>query len=49
MEFNNGDLYSGDWKFGKFDGIGKLTHQNKDYYEGSFKQGLKSGRGVLVL
>ena len=37
--------YEGDFKKGKFDGIGNFQMWNGDYYEGEWREGRRNGRG----
>ena len=39
--------YSGDLIEGVRDGNGKLTWSNGDFYQGTFKNGLRHGRGTF--
>eukprot|EP01100_Stratorugosa_tubuloviscum_P000667 TRINITY_DN1148_c0_g1_i1.p1 TRINITY_DN1148_c0_g1~~TRINITY_DN1148_c0_g1_i1.p1 ORF type:complete len:886 (-),score=402.98 TRINITY_DN1148_c0_g1_i1:64-2721(-) len=39
--------YSGFWVKGKFDGQGKITYKNGDYYDGSWKMDQYDGYGTL--
>lgn len=42
-----GSTYQGGIKGSSFEGKGKLTRSNEDYYEGSFRDGKKHGWGKL--
>ena len=44
--FNNGDIYEGDFKDGKFEGKGIYYFNNGDRYEGDFKDGKFEGKGT---
>jgi hypothetical protein len=41
------DTYTGDFKNGYPDGIGKYTWKNGDWYEGGWKHGQFEGKGIL--
>jgi MORN repeat len=43
---NKGEVYEGNFEFGKPDGLGKLTYKNGSYYEGEFSEGKKHGKGL---
>jgi hypothetical protein len=43
--YPNGDMYEGEWFYGKFDGFGKYTYTNGDYYEGQWMNHKKDGKG----
>ncbi len=43
--FKNGDVYVGQYKYGKPDGFGQYKWQNGNTYTGLFSNGLKHGRG----
>lgn len=48
-KINDGDLtYHGQIKNHKYDGKGKLTFQNADYYVGDFKDGRFANQGKFV-
>ena len=40
---SNKNKYDGEWKHGKPDGKGTMTHKNGDIYIGEFKNGFKTG------
>ena len=44
--YANGNVYKGEWRYGKYDGEGKLTFANGDEYEGSFFDGKYHGKGT---
>ena len=41
------DSYTGEFKNGYPDGIGKYTWKNGDWYEGSWKKGVMEGQGTI--
>jgi hypothetical protein len=43
-----GEQYSGEFKSGKYDGLGKLVDSKGDIYEGEFSYGRKHGNGKLT-
>jgi len=43
--FANGDVYSGNYAFGKPEGQGVYKWKNGSVYQGEFKEGLKNGYG----
>ena len=45
--FNDGSIYSGDWKDGLQNGKGELKWANGDVYFGDFQNGFRHGRGTL--
>lgn len=45
--FSNGDMYEGQWKNGKPDGIGTMTYMLGGSYEGEWKNGKRDGKGVM--
>jgi hypothetical protein len=42
-------VYEGSFVKGTLEGYGKLVHSNGDYYDGTWKNGLKHGYGVYDL
>lgn len=44
---NEYNFYKGNWQDDKFDGEGKMTYKNGNTYEGDYKNGKKSGQGIL--
>jgi len=44
-----GTVYVGDFRYGQFDGEGKMTFYNGGYYEGEFSRGKMHGDGKMVL
>ena len=48
IEFPNGDVYEGEWKFGKQHGRGKITYSSGAVYEGEWKDGKRHGRGKIT-
>lgn len=49
MSYINGDLYEGEWCFGMFEGLGKLTNSLHKYiYQGHFQDGLRHGFGIMM-
>ena len=48
--FENGDVYTGAFEKGKFNGVGKLQYKvslDKCYYEGEFKNDKCHGKGTF--
>lgn len=45
--FSNGDMYQGEWKNGKPDGIGTMTYMLGGAYEGEWKNGKRDGKGTM--
>ena len=43
-----GIIYSGDFRYGRFDGYGKMTFYNGSFYEGNFLRGQMHGDGKMV-
>jgi hypothetical protein len=46
-----GNLYDGEWKDGKYHGIGMFTWISNDgtsYYEGSWRLGKRTGKGIYI-
>lgn len=41
-----GDMYKGDWKNNKPDGVGRFVRYNGDYYQGEFSNGMPHGKGM---
>ena len=48
VEFENGDVYEGEWKNGYMHGKGTYIWCDGDRYEGDFKDGYRSGKGKYV-
>ena len=48
VEFENGDVYEGEWKNGYMHGKGTYIWSDGDRYEGEFKEGYRSGKGKCV-
>jgi hypothetical protein len=46
--YKNGNVYDGEWTFGKFDGKGTLTFANGEVYTGYFKNGYRNGNGKFT-
>ena len=44
-----GTVYEGNFKYGRFDGQGKMTFYNGSSYEGEFSGGIANGQGRMVL
>ena len=42
----SGDIYTGNFRFGKYYGKGEFTYIDGRRYVGSWKNGLKDGKGV---
>jgi hypothetical protein len=40
METKDGDVYQGEWKFGKQDGFGEYRFASGTVYHGEFKNGM---------
>ncbi len=53
MEYQNGDVYKGAWKYGEKHGFGKIIYRDGDvsagYYAGFWKNDIRHGRGELEL
>jgi hypothetical protein len=47
MQYDNGDVYSGQWKDGEYWGRGKFTTDDYDY-DGDWAHGVKRGLGKLT-
>ena len=49
MTWNNGDVYEGQWRYGKRSGFGTMKWDNGDEYEyiGRWKNGKRSGTGIM--
>jgi hypothetical protein len=45
--FKNGDVYEGDVKDGKPDGLGSYTSADGSQYDGEFRNGKKEGLGTM--
>ena len=45
-KFSNGDVYTGNYLYGKPDGYGEYLWSNGNIYKGYFLNGLRHGRGV---
>ncbi len=43
--YSNGDVYSGEFSFGRLSGKGKLTYKSGGYFDGEFNDGLQNGEG----
>jgi hypothetical protein len=48
MEYENGDVYEGQWADGLRHGKGKITFVNKSSYDGNWSNGQINGRGVYT-
>ena len=46
--FKDGSVYEGLTKNNKFNGKGRLTHANGDYYIGQWQDGVANGYGIFV-
>ena len=46
QEFDNGDVYEGDWFDGKPHGYGTFSYGNKAQYVGDFRNGARHGQGT---
>ena len=49
MSYKTGDVYTGEFNDGLFDGTGMFKFKNGDVYRGQFKSGYKHGSGSLVI
>ena len=49
MTLNNGFFIEGNFIDDELDGFGKTVNINGEMYEGEFKQGIREGRGKLIL
>ncbi|KAJ7520736.1 hypothetical protein O6H91_19G020300 [Diphasiastrum complanatum] len=49
MYWVTGDVYLGEWKLNKRDGVGIHTYKNGSRYEGEFKKGKREGHGTLFV
>lgn len=47
-EFEDGSIYTGQWKKDVMDGYGKYSWPDGAIYEGEFKDNKRSGKGKLV-
>jgi hypothetical protein len=47
-EWENGDLYDGEWKDDACHGWGKKTWKNGNVYEGEWQDGAQHGEGRLI-
>lgn len=48
LQFQNGDIYEGNFVMGKMEGEGILRTLGGDVYAGSFKNGFKHGKGKII-
>ena len=46
--YENGDLYFGQLKDDKKDGLGQLISKNGDFYLGNWSQDQKDGKGKMM-
>ncbi|CBZ26631.1 hypothetical protein LMXM_20_0580 [Leishmania mexicana MHOM/GT/2001/U1103] len=46
QHYNNGNVYTGEWRDGTPDSFGEKRYGNGDVYRGNWCQGKRSGRGV---
>ena len=44
----SGDIYSGEWKSGKYHGQGTIEYSDGSKYSGAWKDGLPNGKGNLT-
>lgn len=44
--FANGDVYLGEYQYGRAEGYGQYRWANGNTYNGLFKDGMKEGKGV---
>jgi len=49
MSFFDERSYEGEFKDGKFHGMGTMTYPNGDKYTGDWQKGAPSGQGTLTL
>ena len=47
MTWNNGDVYHGQWKYGKMSGLGTMTWHNGVTYRGNWRNNKRNGFGVM--
>ena len=47
MEYNNGDIYNGNWSQNKKQGKGEMIYKNGDKYKGNWKNDVKHGEGIM--
>jgi len=48
FEYENGDIYEGEWRKGRIDGSGKMEFIGGDLYEGEWKNDMMDGRGKNI-
>jgi len=48
ITWSNGEIYEGDWVYGKRTGKGKYTFANGNVYEGDFVDGKWHGKGKII-
>ena len=48
MEYDNGDVYVGQWKSNKCHGEGTVTYSNGNTYEGQWENGNRHGQGICT-
>ncbi len=41
-------MYKGEYKDGKYNGIGTIQYSNGDIYEGEWKNGKRDGKGTII-
>jgi uncharacterized protein (TIGR02145 family) len=48
-EISNEGTYTGEWKEGSMQGVGKMIYKNGRVYEGQWSNGMPNGDGTLIL
>lgn len=48
VKSDNGDIYTGDFVAGLYDGKGKCTYSDGSYYEGEWSNDKENGKGIYV-
>lgn len=49
LRTKSGDIFKGEWKMDRLNGVGKITYSNGKEYLGSFVEGIKHGIGQLTI
>jgi len=47
MTWKNGDVYDGQWKYGKMFGLGTMKWNNKTSYTGNWRNNKRNGDGTM--